>query len=410
MAKPSFLNFEIIIFNRHCFEKYVKKIILYLTHISDKICVMKTIFILMGVIGAGKSTYAKKLQAQYGGEILSSDEIRKELVTKGKVPEKYDSKYNPMVFGLLHRRARSLAKKGENIIIDSTNIPASSRKPIIKIGNEFGYKLQGELLLLDDEECLRRIAQREKTDKNSHIIANPLEALEIYKQRLSVGMPTLKEGFHQINTYNNGNLIKSESRVLIASTNQGKVEIYANIIKNLGLEYCSLIELNPHIDVQETGETEIENAMIKAKAYHEATMLPVVANDSGLIIEKFSKENQPGVFVRRYGGHELSDEETIKIFSQKLEDVGGSSEGYFNVALAVCDYNGVFHSKLFKSYRYLVAKPSPVIVKGLPLRSLDFNKEYGKYMSEMSVEEANRSEGKTIDEQSDFIKSIFKEC
>ena len=368
---------------------------------------MKTIFILMGVIGVGKSTHAKKLKEQFGGEILSSDEIRKELVLEGKIPQKYDSKYNPLVFGVLHERARKLAQEGKNIIIDSTNIPSSARQPIINIGQEFGYKFQGELLLLDDDKCLERILQREKNDANIHIIENPRKSLNIYKARLESGKPNLKEGFHQINTYQDGKLVKEESQILVASTNQGKVAIYAQILEELKIPHCSLLDLNPHIKVEENGETELENAQIKAEAYHKATGLPVISNDSGLIIEKFSKEEQPGVFVRRYGGRELSDEETIRIFSKKLEDVGGSSDSYFNVALVICDREGVYHQKLFKSYRYMVAKPSPVISKGLPLRSLDFNKEYNKYMSEMSIEEANKAEGGALEEQRAFIKEIL---
>lgn len=368
---------------------------------------MKTIFILMGVIGAGKSTHANKIKQQFGGEILSSDEIRKELVLKGKIPQKYNSEFNSMVFAILHRRMRKFAKEGVNIIVDSTNVPASSRKSIIKIGKEFGYKLQGELLLLDDEKCLERIALREKNVVGTHIIENPQHALEIYKSRLASGMPQLSEGFHQINTYNDGKLIKQESQILVASTNPGKVAIYAQILDELNIPNCSLLDLNPHIKVEENGETELENAQIKAEAYHKATGLPVIANDSGLIIEKFSKDEQPGVFVRRYGGHELSDEETIKIFSEKLEKVGGSSDGYFNVALAICDTNEKYHSKLFKSYRYLISKPSPVIAKGLPLNSLDYNREFHKYMSEMTVKDANKAEGDAIKEQRAFIKEVL---
>ena len=136
--------------------------------------------------------------------------------------------------------------------------------------------------------------------------------------------------------------------------------------------------------------------------------MPVIANDSGLIIEKFKPEDQPGVFVRRYGGGELSDQETIEIFSQKLKEVGGTSDSYFNVALVLCDNDGVFYERTFKSYRYMVSTPSKVVIKGLPLRSLDYNQEYGKYMSEMTIEEANASEGKAIEEQQAFIKSVFQ--
>ena len=197
------------------------------------------------------------------------------------------------------------------------------------------------------------------------------------------------------------------NKILIASGNMGKVAIYAQILDELKLPYCSLRDIDVNIEVEETGETELENAYLKAKAYHEATGLPVICNDSGLVIEKFAPEDQPGVFVRRYGGHELSDEETIRIFSEKLKAVGGDSDSYFKVAPVLCDENGNYHSKEFKSYRYMIATPSPVVIKGLPLRSLDYSKEKHKYWSEMSMEEANACEGSAIKEQSAFIKEVF---
>ena len=368
---------------------------------------MKTIEILMGIAGAGKSTFAKKLNEKLKGIILSSDEIRKEFVSQGVIPKEYDSKYNPIVFGELHKRVREYAEKGESMIIDSTNVLESSRSPIIEIAKEFKYKISGRLLLLDDEECVRRILQRQEHDKTAHYISDPKLAVEIYKKRLLDGWPKLSEGFHEIITYDNGKIKDRECRVLIASTNAGKVAIYANILEKLGLDYCSLRDLKVDIEVEETGNTEIENAMLKAEAYHEVIGLPVISNDSGLVIEKFKPEDQPGVFVRRYGDRELTDEEMIDIFSKRLEAVGGESDSYFNVALVLCDKDGIYHQKLFKSERYMVAKPSKVITKGLPLRSLDYNRQLGKYMSELTIEEANASEGKCLEEQAEFIKSVF---
>ena len=216
----------------------------------------------------------------------------------------------------------------------------------------------------------------------------------------------LSQGYHQIIRYRDGKR-KVSSRILIATTNMGKAQIYTTILDGLGLYYCTLRDIKVDTVIDETGSTELENAKLKAEGYHKATDMPVIANDSGLIIEKFKPEDQPGVFVRRYGGSELSDQETIEIFSQKLKDVGGTSDSYFNVALVICDNDGVFYERTFKSYRYMVSTPSKVVIKGLPLRSLDYNKEYGKYMSEMTIEEANKSEGKCIEGQREFIEEAF---
>ncbi len=281
----------------------------------------------MGIVGAGKSTFAENLALKVYGKILASDEIRRDFVNRGIIPKKYDSKYNNIVFDEMHKQIDECAKAGQTIIVDSTNVPASSRKPIIEIAQKYGYKVTGELLLIDDEESEKRVIQRqEKEGRSSHYIEDIHLAIKIYKQRLFEGWPKLEEGFHEINTYQNGKIIKKEQRPLIATSNLGKMAIYAQIFDEFGVQYCSLRDLKVDIEIEENGETELENAMIKAKSYHEVTGLPVLANDSGLIIEKFAPEDQPGVFVRRYGGRELTDQETINIFSKKLTAVGGASD------------------------------------------------------------------------------------
>ncbi|MBO5884402.1 MAG: non-canonical purine NTP pyrophosphatase, partial [Clostridia bacterium] len=124
-------------------------------------------------------------------------------------------------------------------------------------------------------------------------------------------------------------------KVLIATTNLGKVKIYKQAFDELGIEVCSLRDFNIDIHVEENGSTVIENAVIKAKTYANLTHLPVLANDSGLIIEKFAKEDQPGLLVRRYNGKELTDQELIDLYIQKLNKVGGESPAYYNVGLAI---------------------------------------------------------------------------
>lgn len=197
-------------------------------------------------------------------------------------------------------------------------------------------------------------------------------------------------------------------KVLIASTNPGKITIYGTMLDEIGIEWCSLRDFENIGEVEETGETPRENSIIKAVAYNKMTHMPVIANDSGLIVKKFSSDDQPGVFVRRYDGAELSDQQMIDIFSQKLQQVGGKSKSYFDVSLTIIDDNGKLFNKSFKSKRLMVSSPSKVIVKGLPLRSLDYSKKHKKYMSEMTPEEANECEGRCIKDQEKFIKKVFK--
>lgn len=197
-------------------------------------------------------------------------------------------------------------------------------------------------------------------------------------------------------------------RVLIATTNQGKVQIYKQAFDELGIEVCSLRDVDVDIDVVEDGATEVENAVIKAKAYHEATGLPVLANDSGLVIDKFAPEDQPGLLVRRYHGRELTDEELLQVYIDKLNAVGGESSAHYNVGLAIIDADGVLHTREFQPKRHFISTPSSTIVKGIPLSSLCYDEVSGKYLSEMTTKERNDYEGAEFLGQIDFIKECFK--
>lgn len=196
-------------------------------------------------------------------------------------------------------------------------------------------------------------------------------------------------------------------KILIATTNIGKFNIYKAVFDELGLECTNLAELDVNADVVENGKNEVENAVIKAKAYHELTGLPVLANDSGLVIDKFSAEDQPGVLVRRYHGKELSDEEMIAVYVEKLNEVGGSSTGHYNVALAIIDEDGNLFTREFKPKRYFINKPSSVVKKGVPLSSLAYDEKTGKYMSEMTTIERNNYEAEAMLMQKAFIAEIF---
>ena len=96
-------------------------------------------------------------------------------------------------------------------------------------------------------------------------------------------------------------------KVLIASKNKGKVEIYRPLFNKLNIEVLTLNDIDERIkSPEENGKKVAENAVIKAEYYYNITGIPTFANDSGLIIKKLSKQEQAGLFVRRFNGRELS--------------------------------------------------------------------------------------------------------
>lgn len=173
---------------------------------------MKTVHIMMGVPGCGKSTLVKTLQNQMGGVVLSGDEIRNELFMKHIMPSRDDQSFNKEVFKVHDSRFETLVKQGETIFLDNLNLEKKYRKFYITLAKQNGYRVVGELLLLDTDECVRRIKLREQNNANTHHITNPQRVVRMWQQQLLKEFPTLQEGFDQINTYQDGKLVKIDEK------------------------------------------------------------------------------------------------------------------------------------------------------------------------------------------------------
>ena len=78
-------------------------------------------------------------------------------------------------------------------------------------------------------------------------------------------------------------------KVLIATKNKGKIEKYSSMLKCLDIDFLTLNDIDLNIEVEENGNNTTENAIIKAKAYYRDADMPVLTDDSGLIIDKTSK-------------------------------------------------------------------------------------------------------------------------
>ena len=94
-------------------------------------------------------------------------------------------------------------------------------------------------------------------------------------------------------------------KFVLATHNPGKLREMSAILAELGVEVVMPAELGVTVDVEETGETFAENAMLKAKAVCAAAGLPAIADDSGLCVDALN--GAPGVYSARYGGPELDE-------------------------------------------------------------------------------------------------------
>lgn len=95
-------------------------------------------------------------------------------------------------------------------------------------------------------------------------------------------------------------------RLVLAGQNKKKLAEMRAILSGLGIQVLSQAEAGVNVEVEETGTTFEENAILKAKAVMEATGLPAVSDDSGLAVAALG--GAPGVYSARYGGAEAADD------------------------------------------------------------------------------------------------------
>lgn len=195
-------------------------------------------------------------------------------------------------------------------------------------------------------------------------------------------------------------------KILIATKNRAKIKKYSTILDELEIEWITINDLEKDINVEENGNTPNENAIIKAKAYYEAFKMPVLADDSGLILDKLPQEKQPGVFVRRHNGRELSDEEIITLYSNEIERVGGETTGAFLIAITIIKENGEIYSNEIMHKRLFVSKPCKERTPGYPMNSLIYDENTGRYLAQY-YEGKEMYKGNSFEKDLEFVKSVL---
>ena len=98
-------------------------------------------------------------------------------------------------------------------------------------------------------------------------------------------------------------------KIVIATFNKGKFKEFKELFSNSNFEILSLKDLTTE-DIDESGKSYEENAMLKAKKASELSHYPSLGDDSGLEVKLLN--NDPGLFSARYSGKNATDEANIK--------------------------------------------------------------------------------------------------
>ncbi len=108
-------------------------------------------------------------------------------------------------------------------------------------------------------------------------------------------------------------------RLLLATTNPGKLREFRRLLDGCGWELLSPADLGLALEVEEHGDTYEDNAVAKARAWAEAAGLPALADDSGIEVDALG--GRPGIHSARYGGSGLDDTGRTALLVRELAGV-----------------------------------------------------------------------------------------
>lgn len=120
--------------------------------------------------------------------------------------------------------------------------------------------------------------------------------------------------------------------IVIATGNKGKINDFKYIFPHDRV--IGITELLPDFDVEETGSTFEENAVLKAQAACSLLNKTVIADDSGLAVDALNGE--PGIYSARYAGADKNDEDNIDQLLENMRDIDKRSAKFVCV-IARCE-------------------------------------------------------------------------
>lgn len=182
-------------------------------------------------------------------------------------------------------------------------------------------------------------------------------------------------------------------QLLYGTYNPAKLDYMRRVLHGLPVTLIGLCDLDsPPPEVEEDGDTPLDNARIKALAYCAATGMTTVSADSALYIEGLSGEEQPAAHARRIDGKRLSDDEMIEHYADIARRLGGRAKARYRNGLCIAFADGRIAERFDDSVAtrafYMVDTPHTKRTVGFPIDSLSVEIESGKYYYDIEDEPA----------------------
>lgn len=170
-------------------------------------------------------------------------------------------------------------------------------------------------------------------------------------------------------------------KLLIATTNKGKLRELSHLLSDMPLQLLSLAEVGIVEEPEENGTTYTENAQIKAMFYSKKSDLPAVADDGGL--EIVALNGAPGLRSHRWLGPRTKEEEIVAHMKKIAHSLPDDNRGaFFKTVVSFAFPDGRVHNIGGEVQGIIAKEPSLQYEEGYPYRSFFFIPELKKYYFE----------------------------
>jgi XTP/dITP diphosphohydrolase len=176
-------------------------------------------------------------------------------------------------------------------------------------------------------------------------------------------------------------------RLLLATTNWGKIREYRQLLRGLPFELVTPDYVGVRIAVEENFPSYEENARMKAAAYAEASKLITLADDSGLEVDALGGE--PGILSARAAGEQASDKDRIEHLLARLNDIPLERRtARFKCVIAIATPSG--KTELCYGVCQGLITFEPEGESGFGYDPVFYLPEFGKTMAELPLEIKNQ--------------------
>lgn len=180
-------------------------------------------------------------------------------------------------------------------------------------------------------------------------------------------------------------------KILIATTNKGKLAEIRAYLADLPVEFVSLKDVGITKEVHEDGTTYQENSQKKAKEYARLANLPAIADDGGLEIDALG--GAPGIDSHYFAGKDGKDEDIVAKMIQVAKELPDDNrKALFRAVLSFALPDGRVWSVVGVVKGEINREPLMKILKGLPYRSFFYLPKLQKYYHEAELTEDENKE------------------